>query len=187
MRKPKLSYDMISSLTTEQLKQLIKSEGKIANRRLQNLRKSGYYEVNPVISQKWNVFLNENPLATNNQNFITNTTNKKRSELIKQYKNIRDFLSNPTTTKETKQILKKHSTRLGTNEEITKRTLQLYGNSGVKNIIPNSDIVQKLITEHIKAGYTDEEVIAILTKLEQSQGTQEDLIRQLAENVDFLK
>ena len=44
MRKPKLTYDMISSLTTEQLKQLIKSEGKIANRRLQNLRKSGYYD-----------------------------------------------------------------------------------------------------------------------------------------------
>ena len=53
--------------------------------------------------------------------------------------------------------------------------------------MPNSDITQKLITEHIKAGYTDDEVIAILTKIEQSQGTQEDLIRQLAENVDFLK
>lgn len=187
MRKPKLSYDMISSLTTEQLKQLIKSEGTIANQRLQKLRKTGYYDVNPVIAQKWNVFLNENPLATDTQNFSTRTAGRKRSELIKQYKNIRDFLSNPTTTKETKQILKKHSTRLGTNEEVTKRTLQLYGNSGIKNIIPNSDITQKLISEHIKAGYTDEEIIAILTKIEQSQGTQEDLIRELADNVDFLK
>ena len=48
-----------SGLTNEQLKAEILRQGRKANLRLSQLKKSGMYEKNPIISSKWNTFLHE--------------------------------------------------------------------------------------------------------------------------------
>ena len=60
-----------SGLTNEQLKAEILRQGRKANLRLSQLKKSGMYNKNPIISSKWNTFLHESKFSTKKNFFKT--------------------------------------------------------------------------------------------------------------------
>ena len=74
-----------SGLTNEQLKAEILRQGRKANLRLSQLKKSGLYDKNPIISSKWNTFLNESKFSTSKNYFKTGAKGETRTELLKHY------------------------------------------------------------------------------------------------------
>ena len=80
-----------SGLTNEQLKAEILRQGRKANLRLSQLKKSGMYNKNPIISSKWNTFLHESKFSTKKNFFKTGTKGETRAELLKHYVQIRQY------------------------------------------------------------------------------------------------
>lgn len=175
-----------NTLTNEQLRKEILSKGRKANLRLSQLRKSGYYEKNPIIANKWNTYLNTSKYATKAGYFKTGSKSESRAELLKQYLQIRQFLGQKTTVKESKEIISRHAERLGISENAVERTLTIYGNSGISAIVDNSDVIQQFISEMVNGGFTDEEINEKLYRLEQSANTQSELIDLMREEMQRL-
>ena len=95
-----------SGLTNEQLKAEILRQGRKANLRLNQLKRSGYYKKNPIIMAKWDTFLHESKFATKRNSFKTGTKGESRGEMLKHYVQIRQFLGHQTSVTDTKRIIK---------------------------------------------------------------------------------
>ena len=176
-----------SGLTNEQLKAEILRQGRKANLRLSQLKKSGMYNKNPIISSKWNTFLHESKFSTKKNYFKTGTKGETRTELLKHYVQIRQFLGQKTTVKETKAIMSKHAKRLNISEENVDRVLTIFGNSGISTELPNSDFVQQFIAEMVESGFNDNEITSLLNTLESSAKTQNEMYDLMREQMQMLE
>lgn len=175
-----------SGLTNEQLKAEILRQGRKANLRLSQLKKSGLYEKNPIISSKWNTFLSESKFSTSNNFFKTGSKGETRTELLKHYTQIRQFLGQKTTVKETRNIISKHAKRLNVSEENVDRVLSIFGNTGISAELPNSDFVQQFIAEMVESGFNDNEITSLLNTLEASASTQSEMYDLMREQLQQL-
>ena len=176
-----------SGLTNEQLKAEILRQGRKANLRLSQLKKSGMYNKNPIISGKWNTFLHESKFSTQKNFFKTGTKGETRTDLLKHYVQIRQFLEQKTTVKETKNIISKHAERLNISEENVDRVLTIFGNSGIAGNLPNSDFVQQFIAEMVESDFNDNEITALLNTLENSARTQNEMYDLMREQMQMLE
>lgn len=176
-----------SGLTNEQLKAEILRQGRKANLRLSQLKKSGMYGKNPIISSKWNTFLHESKFATKKNFFKTGSNGETRAEMLKHYVQIRQFLGQKTTVKETKAIISKHAKRLNISEKSVDRVLAIYGNSGIADTLPNSDFVQTFIAEMVENGFNDNEINSLLNTLESSAQTQSEMYDLMREQLQMLE
>lgn len=70
--------------------------------------------------------------------------------MLKHYVQIRQFLGQKTTVKETKSIMSKHAKRLNISEENVDRVLTIFGNSGIAGNLPNSDLYSNLLLKWLK-------------------------------------
>ena len=175
-----------SGLTNEQLKSEILRQGRKANLRLSQLKKSGMYGKNPIITSKWKTFLHESKFATKKNYFKTGSKGENRTELLKHYLQIRQFLGQKTTVKETRGIIKKHAQRLNISEKNVDRVLTLYGSSGMGEKISNSDFVQTFIAEMVKNGFNDNEITSLMNTLENSATTQNEMYDLMRERLQQL-
>lgn len=139
-----------STLTNEQLRKEILSKGRKANLRLAQLRKTGLYELNPLIGAKWKTFLQTNKFATKAGYFKTGSKGENRAVLLKQYLQIRQFLGQQTSVKDTRRIIANHAARLGVDEDTAIDTLKLYGSGDIPEIVNNSDVQQSIIKGYSK-------------------------------------
>lgn len=176
-----------NGLTNEQLKAEILRQGRKANLRLSQLKKSGMYGKNPIISSKWNTFLHENKFATKKNFFKTGSEGETRAEMLKHYVQIRQFLGQKTTVKETRAIMSKHAKRLNISEENVDRVLSIFGNSGISAELPNSDFAQQFIAEMVKKGFNDNEINSLLNTLESSAQTQSEMYDLMREQLQMLE
>jgi hypothetical protein len=176
-----------SGLTNEQLKAEILRQGRKANLRLSQLKKTGMYSKNPIISSKWNTFLHENKFATKKNFFKTGSKGETRAEMLKHYVQIRQFLGQKTTVKETRAIMSKHAKRLNISEENVDRVLSIFGNSGISAELPNSDFVQQFIAEMVENGFNDNEINSLLNTLESSAQTQSEMYDLMREQLQMLE
>ena len=176
-----------SGLTNEQLKAEILRQGRKANLRLNQLKKGGYYKKNPIIMAKWDTFLHESKFSTKKNFFKTGTKGETRTELLKHYAQIRQFLGQKTTVKETKSIMSKHAKRLNISEENVDRVLSIFGNSGISAELPNSDFVQQFIAEMVENGFNDSEINSLLNTLESSAKTQNEMYDLMREQMQMLE
>lgn len=176
-----------SGLTNEQLKAEILRQGRKANLRLSQLKKTGMYGKNPIISSKWNTFLHESKFATKKNFFKTGSKGETRAEMLKHYVQIRQFLGQKTTVKETEAIISKHAKRLNISEKSVDRVLAIYGNSGIADTLPNSDFVQTFIAEMVENGFNDNEINSLLNTLESSAQTQSEMYDLMREQLQMLE
>ena len=164
-----------SGLTNEQLKAEILRQGRKANLRLIQLRKSGYYKKNPIVMAKWDTFLHESKYATKNNYFKTGSKDENRSDLLKQYVQIRQFLGQQTSVTDTKRIMRKHAKRLNIEVDTVERVLEFYGDNAVLGHMSNSDEAQKFVRDMVTKGFNDDEINAVIDTLEKSAKTESDM------------
>lgn len=164
-----------SGLTNEQLKAEILRQGRKANLRLNQLKKSGYYKKNPIIMAKWNTFLKENKFSTKKNFFKTGTKGENRADLLKHYVQIRQFLGQQTSVADTKKIIHKHALRLEIEDETVDRVLEFYGDNAILKQLSNSDSAQTFVRDMVTKGFNDDEINAVLDTLEKSAKTESDM------------
>lgn len=176
-----------SGLTNEQLKAEILRQGRKANLRLIQLRKSGYYKKNPIVMAKWDTFLHESKYATKNNYFKTGSKDENRSDLLKQYVQIRQFLGQQTSVTDTKRIMRKHAKRLNIEVDTVERVLEFYGDNAVLGHMSNSDEAQKFVRDMVTKGFNDDEINAVIDTLEKSAKTESemnDLMRNFLQTLE---
>lgn len=164
-----------SGLTNEQLKAEILRQGRKANLRLIQLRKSGYYKKNPIVMAKWDTFLHESKYSTKNNYFKTGSKDENRADLLKQYVQIRQFLGQQTSVADTKRIMRKHAKRLDIEVDTVERVLEFYGDNAVLGHMSNSDEAQKFVRDMVTKGFNDDEINAVIDTLEKSAKTESDM------------
>lgn len=164
-----------SGLTNEQLKAEILRQGRKANLRLSQLKKSGYYKKNPIIMAKWDTFLKENKFSTKKNFFKTGTEDETRADLLKHYVQIRQFLGQQTSVADTKKIIHKHALRLEIEDETVERVLEFYGDNAILKQLSNSDSAQTFVRDMVTKGFNDDEINAVLDTLEKSAKTESDM------------
>ena len=164
-----------SGLTNEQLKAEILRQGRKANLRLSQLKKSRYYKKNPIIMAKWNTFLKENKFSTKKNFFKTGTEDETRADLLKHYVQIRQFLGQQTSVADTKKIIHKHALRLEIEDETVERVLEFYGDNAILKQLSNSDSAQTFVRDMVTKGFNDDEINAVLDTLEKSAKTESDM------------
>ena len=164
-----------SGLTNEQLKAEILRQGRKANLRLSQLKKSRYYKKNPIIMAKWNTFLKENKFSTKKNFFKTGTEGETRADLLKHYVQIRQFLGQQTSVADTKKIIHKHALRLEIEDETVERVLEFYGDNAILKQLSNSDSAQTFVRDMVTKGFNDDEINAVLDTLEKSAKTESDM------------
>lgn len=164
-----------SGLTNEQLKSEILRQGRKANLRLNQLKKSGYYKKNPIIMEKWNTFLKENKFSTKKNFFKTGTKDETRADLLKHYVQIRQFLGQQTSVADTKKIIHRHALRLEIEDETVERVLEFYGDNAILKQLSNSDSAQTFVRDMVTKGFNDDEINAVLDTLEKSAETESNM------------
>lgn len=101
--------------TKDQLKELIKKEGKTANSRLRRLNENGLLD-SPIINDKWRN-LSAMPFGTESGYFKTGTGGETYEEMQLHLMNIIDFLSNDYTIKGVQAAQTEFSKKIGVDEE----------------------------------------------------------------------
>lgn len=176
-----------SALTNEQLKAEILRQGRKANLRLSQLKKSGYYKKNPIIMAKWDTFLHENKISTKKNYFKTGTKGESRGELLKHYVQIRQFLEHQTSVADTKKIIHKHAIRMEIEDDTVERVLEFYGDNAILGQLSNSDYAQQFVRDMVTKGFNDDEINAVLDTLEKSAKTENDMTDLMRNFLQTLK
>lgn len=101
--------------TKEQLKDMIKKEGKTANSRIRRLKENGLLD-NPVINDKWRN-ISAMPFGTENGYFKTGTDGETYEEMQLHLMNILEFLSKGYTVKGVEAAQAEFSKKIGVDVE----------------------------------------------------------------------
>lgn len=134
--------------TKEQLKDMIKKEGKTANSRIRRLKESGLLD-SPVIGDKWRN-ISAMPFGTESGYFKTGTGEETYEEMQLHLMNILDFLSNNYTVKGIQAAQSEFSKKIGVDDETGEivlgilRDLRQMGYTG-KEVYNSTDLVVELI------------------------------------------
>ena len=99
----------------EELKELIKKEGRTANSRLRTLKENGLLD-NPIINDKWRN-ITAMPFGTEKGYFKTGTGNESYEEMQLHLMNITDFLSKDYTIKGVQQAQSDFSKKIGVDDQ----------------------------------------------------------------------
>lgn len=99
----------------EELKELIKKEGRTANSRLRTLKENGLLD-NPIINDKWRNIM-AMPFGTEKGYFKTGTSNETYEEMQLHLMNITDFLSKDYTVKGVQQAQSDFSKKIGVDDQ----------------------------------------------------------------------
>lgn len=134
--------------TKDQLKELIKKEGKTANSRLRRLKENGLLD-SPVINDKWRNLL-AMPFGTESGYFKTGTGNETYEEMQLHLMNILDFLSNNYTVKGIQAAQSEFSKKIGVDEDTgvivldILKDLRQMGYTGT-DVYNSTDLVTELV------------------------------------------
>lgn len=134
--------------TKEQLKEMIKREGKTANSRIRRLKENGLID-SPIIGDKWRNILGS-PFGTENGYFKTGTAGETYEEMQLHLMNILDFLSNNYTIKGVQGALTEFAKKIGVDEEAADivlgilRDLRQMGYTGTE-AYNSTDLVVELV------------------------------------------
>lgn len=101
--------------TKEQLKDMIKKEGKTANSRIRRLKENGLMD-SPIIADKWRN-ISGSPFGTESGYFKTGTDGETYEEMQLHLMNILDFLSKGYTVKGVETAQNEFSKKIGVDEE----------------------------------------------------------------------
>ena len=101
--------------TDDQLRELIKKEGKTANSRIRRLKENGLID-SPIIGDKWRN-ISGSPFGTENGYFKTGTGGETYEEMQLHLMNILEFLSKDYTIKGIQEARKEFSKKIGVDEE----------------------------------------------------------------------
>lgn len=135
-------------LSKEELKELIRKEGRTANSRLRTLKERNMLD-NPVINDKWRN-IQAMPFGTENGYFRTGTGNETYEEMQLHLMNIRDFLSKDYTIQGMKNALSDFSKKIGVDEETGEvvlgilRDLRQMGYTATE-VYESTDLVVELV------------------------------------------
>lgn len=134
--------------TENQLKELIKKEGKTANSRIRRLKENGLMD-NPIIGDKWRN-ISGSPFGTENGYFKTGTAGETYEEMQLHLMNIIDFLSNDYTIRGVQDARKEFAKKIGVDEETADivlgilRELRQMGYTGTE-AYNSTDLVTELV------------------------------------------
>ena len=101
--------------TKEQLKDMIKKEGKTANSRIRRLKDNGLMD-SPIIADKWRV-ISGSPFGTESGYFKTGTGDETYEEMQLHLMTILDFLSKDYTVKGVQAAQSDFSKKIGVDEQ----------------------------------------------------------------------
>lgn len=134
--------------TENQLKELIKKEGKTANSRIRRLKENGLMD-SPTIGDKWRN-ISGSPFGTENGYFKTGTAGETYEEMQLHLMNIIDFLSNDYTIRGVQDARKEFAKKIGVDEETSDivlgilRDLRQMGYTGTE-AYNSTDLVVELV------------------------------------------
>lgn len=143
-----LTQAQAKQYTKDQLKELIKKEGKTANSRLRRLKENGLLD-SPVISDKWRNLM-ASPFGTESGYFRTGTGEETYEEMQLHLMNILDFLSNNYTVKGIQAAQRDFSKKIGVDEETGTvvlgilKDLRQMGYTGT-DVYNSTDLVTELV------------------------------------------
>lgn len=110
-----LTQAQAKQYSKEELKDLIKKEGRTANSRLRTLKENGLLD-NPIINDKWRN-ITAMPFGTEKGYFKTGTNNESYEEMQLHLMNITDFLSKDYTLKGVQQAQSDFSKKIGVDDQ----------------------------------------------------------------------
>lgn len=134
--------------TKEQLKEMIKREGKTANSRIRRLKENGLLD-SPVLGDKWRN-LSGSPFGTENGYFKTGTGDETYEEMQLHLMTILDFLSKGYTVKGVQAAQNAFAKKIGVDEETgiivldILRVLRQMGYTGTETY-NSTDLVVELV------------------------------------------
>lgn len=134
--------------TKEQLKDMIKKEGKTANSRIRRLKENGLLD-NPIIGDKWRN-LSGSPFGTESGYFRTGTDGETYEEMQLHLMTILDFLSNDYTVKGVQSAQSDFSKKIGVDEDTgidvlnILRQLRQLGYTGTE-VYESTELVVELV------------------------------------------
>lgn len=163
--------------TKEQLKDMIKKEGKTANSRIRRLKENGLMD-SPIIGDKWRN-ISGSPFGTENGYFKTGTGGETYEEMQLHLMNILDFLSNDYTTKGVQEARKEFAKKIGVDEETSDivlgilRDLRQMGYTGTETY--NST---DLVTELVELGMSHDYIIKQCQRTIEQENTRQARVKQ---------
>lgn len=134
--------------TKEQLKDMIKKEGKTANSRIRRLKENNLLD-SPIVGDKWRN-LSGSPFGTESGYFKTGTGNETYEEMQLHLMTILDFLSNDYTVKGVEAAQSDFSKKIGVDEYTgidvlnILRQLRQLGYTGT-DVYNSTDLVVELV------------------------------------------
>lgn len=135
-------------LSKEELKELIRKQGRTANSRLRTLKEKNLLD-SPVINDKWRN-IQAMPFGTENGYFRTGTSDESYEEMQLHLMNIMDFLSKDYTLQGMKNALSDFSKKIGVDEQTGEvvlgilRDLRQMGYTATE-VYESTDLVVELV------------------------------------------
>lgn len=164
MRYAKLDYSLVKDLTVTDLRQLIKKESSIANKRLRRLYNANLQNQSEQYNQEFSALLhNNNGFGTKSGYFSSATKEKSKQQLVTQFLQVRNFLASDITVTEVKKEQKarqasferietmkaQRSKRARPKKISIKKTFELVDNlfTDLKNLGFNTNVLGSLYSD----------------------------------------
>lgn len=181
-------------MTVKELSSSIKKMAKIANQKLKDIRAKGYENYNTSMIKKWNLLTDnqENPdLVTKKNYFRTGVSHFTKAQLERRYDTLKEFINNKYVSAEwTEQHLKELRDRWNvSSDEDIKTMFDLYREWGYDNYKDSNSILTAMssIIEDYDEEILHNVLMGIADDLDNQGHSEEDYIRELQYNAQFLK
>lgn len=185
-----LTEKLAKSLTEQQLRELIRQQGKTANRRLTSLRKKGLENQSGAYITKTSPFLKKSGRTNKAGQQVFKTSmpkNATKDELIKNLLNIQYYNTHIGTAANVKKKATRTAKKFGIDIEDTQKFWDLvkWGYNSVGYKVP-SDALQKIISERMRAGQSPKAIKAALTRAANLAENGDDFITRFSSRGKWL-
>lgn len=179
-----LTEKLAKTLSEQQLRELIKQQGKTANRRLASLYTKGLEKQSGAYIIKTAPYLTKEGRTNKKGQQVFKTSMSKtatKDELVKNLLNIQYYNQYIGTAARVKKKAKSTAARYGVtlNETSAFWNLVQYGYNSVGYKI-NSDMIQKIVSERMAAGQSARAIKAQITKAANAASSGDDFITRFS-------
>lgn len=175
-----LTEKLAKTLSEQQLRDLIKQQGKTANRRLLSLYSKGLEKQSGAYIVKTSPYLRKSGRTNKHGQQVFKTSmpkNASKDELVKNLLNIQYYNTHIGTAARVKKKAQSTAKRFGVSLDETREFWKLvqYGYNSVGYKI-DSDMIQKIVSERMRAGQSPAAIKGQITRAANAAASGDDFI-----------
>lgn len=179
-----LTEKLAKTLSEKQLRDLIKQQGKTANRRLTSLYNKGLEKQSGAYIVKTSPYLRKSGRTNKHGQQVFKTSmpkNASKDELVKNLLNIQYYNTHIGTAARVKKRAQMTANRYGVSLEETREFWQLvqYGYNSVGYKI-DSEMIQKIVSERMRAGQSARAIKGQITRAAKLATSGDDFISRFS-------